>query len=151
LHPQKELILFRIVQELLTNIIRHARARTISVSLNYGSAQLLVTIRDDGTGFDRAALGSHVGNGDGSPGNGNTHPKPESSDNAAAATGGDPLASEPENPGLGIKSMYHRAQLIGADFQLTSTPGAGTTAAIRIPYPQTPENPPQPILKNSTL
>ncbi|HXB06606.1 MAG TPA: 7TM-DISM domain-containing protein [Puia sp.] len=99
--PQKELILFRIVQELLNNILKHARAKTISVELNYNREGLLVMIQDDGQGFDRSTLDS---------------PSPD---------GG---------AGLGIKSMYHRASLIGADFQLTSSVGSGTVAAIHIAH-----------------
>lgn len=53
LDAQKELILFRIVQEALHNIIKHARATVINVTAAYTSHQLLVTIMDDGCGFDK--------------------------------------------------------------------------------------------------
>ena len=49
--PQKQLILFRIVQELLNNIIKHARASTIQIILNYDSAFLNLSVNDNGTGF----------------------------------------------------------------------------------------------------
>ncbi len=35
--------------------------------------------------------------------------------------------------GLGIKNMHNRAKLIGADFQINSTIGKGTTASISLP------------------
>jgi two-component system NarL family sensor kinase len=49
---QKELILFRIVQELLSNIMKHAKARKIEMTIDYQPDHLLLTISDDGEGFD---------------------------------------------------------------------------------------------------
>lgn len=43
---------FRIVQEGVTNIIRHARANRISVRLERTGADLMLVIADDGSGFD---------------------------------------------------------------------------------------------------
>lgn len=54
--PQKQLIIFRIAQEALQNIIKHARARHIAVELRYGPDRLEMSIEDDGTGFDPTAL-----------------------------------------------------------------------------------------------
>lgn len=45
-------ILFRNVRELLTNVIKHARAKSISVSLEETADHLDITIQDDGVGFD---------------------------------------------------------------------------------------------------
>jgi two-component system, NarL family, sensor kinase len=53
---QKELILFRIVQEVLHNIIKHAKASLIEVQLNYEPALFELIISDDGTGFDLTPL-----------------------------------------------------------------------------------------------
>jgi signal transduction histidine kinase len=48
---------FRLVQESLTNIARHAQARRVQVELLIRDRSLLLTVRDDGKGFDaRAAL-----------------------------------------------------------------------------------------------
>ena len=44
--------LFRIVQESLTNVIEHARARSVRVGLVYGSQSVTALIEDDGCGFD---------------------------------------------------------------------------------------------------
>lgn len=52
LDAQKELVLFRIVQEALHNIIKHANAAAITVTAAYIDKQLLLTIADDGCGFD---------------------------------------------------------------------------------------------------
>ncbi|HRE51114.1 MAG TPA: ATP-binding protein [Flavitalea sp.] len=48
---QKELILFRIVQEAFNNIIKHAQAKKISLHLRYGASQLELQVSDDGIGF----------------------------------------------------------------------------------------------------
>jgi signal transduction histidine kinase len=44
--------LFRIAQEALTNVLRHAQANTASVRLRYGEAGLDLLVSDDGRGFD---------------------------------------------------------------------------------------------------
>jgi len=56
LDAQRELILFRIVQEILNNIIKHAKANTIEVRLGYEPQELFIDISDDGTGFDLQLL-----------------------------------------------------------------------------------------------
>jgi PAS domain S-box-containing protein len=43
---------FRIVQEALTNIVRHAGAKNISITLRSCNDQLQLSIKDDGAGFD---------------------------------------------------------------------------------------------------
>lgn len=52
LPPAYETTLFRIAQESLTNIARHARASHGCISLTVKQATLLLTITDDGCGFD---------------------------------------------------------------------------------------------------
>jgi signal transduction histidine kinase len=44
--------LFRVVQEGLSNIIRHAQAKTVKLELSGGEHQCIVTLTDDGHGFD---------------------------------------------------------------------------------------------------
>ena len=56
LTKQKELILFRIVQEVLNNTLKHAGASSIQASIKYGEASLDLSISDDGNGFDAAAI-----------------------------------------------------------------------------------------------
>jgi PAS domain S-box-containing protein len=43
---------FRIAQEALTNVARHAKASSVSVQLDHGREKMLLTIIDDGVGFD---------------------------------------------------------------------------------------------------
>jgi len=52
LDVNKELILFRIVQESLNNVVKHAQAKQILIKLHYTANNLLVGIEDDGIGFD---------------------------------------------------------------------------------------------------
>ena len=46
------LCLYRVAQEALNNVARHARARTASVTLRQVDGGLLLAVRDDGVGFD---------------------------------------------------------------------------------------------------
>ena len=54
-----ELAAFRIVQESLTNIVRHAQATAAAVQITYGSGELIVEIDDNGRGVN--ADGSRAG------------------------------------------------------------------------------------------
>lgn len=54
--PRKKLISFRIVQECLQNVLKHADARKVEVSLEFDEAQMTLTLQDDGRGFNQAAL-----------------------------------------------------------------------------------------------
>ena len=49
--PEVELLLFRMVQEALANVRRHAEALTVEVLLEFAEGKTTVTIRDDGKGF----------------------------------------------------------------------------------------------------
>lgn len=48
----KELVVFRIFQELLNNALKHARASSISVKARYGANTLAVSVSDNGVGFE---------------------------------------------------------------------------------------------------
>ena len=47
--------LFRIVQEALNNVVRHARATAVGVSITMTADTVLVEVHDDGVGFDPSA------------------------------------------------------------------------------------------------
>lgn len=47
-----EMMLFRITQELLNNIIKYAHAQEVAVQLTYGDDWLSLIVEDDGVGFD---------------------------------------------------------------------------------------------------
>ncbi len=56
LPPEYEIVLFRLVQEALTNIAKHAAASQAAVTLHFNSGQIRLTIRDNGRGFDPQAV-----------------------------------------------------------------------------------------------
>jgi signal transduction histidine kinase len=65
--PDIETACFRVAQEALTNVVRHAQAQHVRVELRQRDAELHLLIRDDGKGFDvraaqeRAAQGASTG------------------------------------------------------------------------------------------
>jgi len=54
--PEKDLILFRILQEILNNIIKHAKATQISIALSHSDEQLCLKVADNGIGFNTEDL-----------------------------------------------------------------------------------------------
>lgn len=89
-----EIIIFRILQEFLSNVIKHARAKKLFVHLDYKEKTLEILAKDDGVGFD-------------------SNQKTDSS---------------------GMETMRSRAELVNADFSITSNIGDGTTLVLKYPY-----------------
>lgn len=54
LQPEVELSVYRMVQELLQNVIKHAEASLVIIQLSYADDLLSITIEDNGKGFDRS-------------------------------------------------------------------------------------------------
>ncbi len=54
-------IVFRSVRELLTNVVKHAQAKQVSVHLRRVGGDMRVVVRDDGIGFDPAAVCDMIG------------------------------------------------------------------------------------------
>jgi signal transduction histidine kinase len=61
LDSEQRVALFRIAQESLTNVARHARATAASMSLQRSDAELTLRIHDDGAGFIRDGHSSSLG------------------------------------------------------------------------------------------
>lgn len=55
LDSETELTVFRIGQEALNNVERHAHAKAVTVMLQFGPAEVGLTVADDGAGFDPGA------------------------------------------------------------------------------------------------
>jgi PAS domain S-box-containing protein len=60
LRREAAVALFRIAQEALTNVAKHAHAKRVSVLLEADAEQMVLTIRDDGAGFDPAAAAARA-------------------------------------------------------------------------------------------
>ncbi len=101
-----ETAIYRIVQEALTNVIKHAQASTVSVSVEQRPEEVRVIIEDDGVGFD-----------------GETVPEPHA----------DGMSTKPR---LGLSGIRERLSLLRGGLTLESSPGSGTTLFVRIPFPQ---------------
>ena len=61
LEPELETTVYRLIQEALTNIAKHAGAATVHVALRVDDKQVEVEVRDDGIGFDPDARTSGFG------------------------------------------------------------------------------------------
>jgi len=51
LAPEVELAIYRIAQESLTNVARHAQARRVAIALEPGHSSVVLRVADDGRGF----------------------------------------------------------------------------------------------------
>lgn len=53
--PEVAIVCFRVAQEAMTNVVRHAGARNVWIELDRGEKELHLVVRDDGRGFDVSA------------------------------------------------------------------------------------------------
>jgi signal transduction histidine kinase/ligand-binding sensor domain-containing protein len=102
-----EINVYRIVQEGVTNIVKHSGASEASVTIERGPREVVITLRDNGCGFVR----------DGRRGS----PAPGSIEGHGAAPSG-----------FGLIGMAERARLLGGELVIDSTPGAGSTVRLTI-------------------
>ena len=89
-------VIYRILQEALNNIAKHSRADLVSLSLIEQASRVILSIQDNGVGFDVSKT----------------------------------ISLTPSRRGFGLASMSERAGLSGADFQVTSEAGKGTTIRV---------------------
>ncbi len=59
LRPDVEQSLYRVAEEAITNVVRHANARSLGVTLRCEAGQIVLVVVDDGLGFDPAAQRSN--------------------------------------------------------------------------------------------
>jgi len=95
----EEIALFRIAQEALNNIVKHAQASEAVICLQQSATSVVLSITDNGIGFD---------------------------------TGSRPILS---GHGMGTSTMRERAEAIGAELTLDSTPGEGTHLSVELNWP----------------
>jgi PAS domain S-box-containing protein len=144
-----EITCFRVAQEAITNIVRHARASCVRVALRRSGDEIELVVTDDGVGF--AAQPSteftfergerllplrtpHT------PSITTARISPKSPESAQAEPSGasegrrdarDETASQLSN--LGLVGMYERTRLVGGRLSIESEPGKGTTVRAFFP------------------
>ena len=59
--PEEELVIYRVAQEALTNVARHAEATTVELQLRDTQEGIVLTVRDDGRGMPEGAAASSHG------------------------------------------------------------------------------------------
>ena len=61
LTPELETAIFRIIQESLSNVLRHAKARRAWVTLSANDGKVIATVRDDGRGIEKRVVEQQPG------------------------------------------------------------------------------------------
>ena len=51
LDPEVEAVVFRVAQEAIANVVKHAAAHAVRLGLSYGARGMRLSVRDDGRGF----------------------------------------------------------------------------------------------------
>lgn len=92
---EEEQAIYRITQESLENVLRHANAKNVWLTLENKDGNYIFNIRDDGIGFDFSDPDRYVDR-------------------------------------LGIQGMRERAETIGAQFSIQSSPGQGTNVELKM-------------------
>ncbi|MET9604170.1 sensor histidine kinase [Streptomyces sp. NPDC006512] len=113
LPPGVELCAYRVVQEALTNVIKHARHAAVTVLVSYRPHELLVTVSDDGA--------------EGSPG----------ADTERCGDHPDPANVAP-GPGHGLIGMRERARLYGGTVDAGPRPEGGFRVRLTLPVAAPP-------------
>ena len=117
LPPGIDLAAFRIVQEALTNVVKHADTPSCRVIVSYGTDELSVEITDEGRGSRVPATVTAGRPGPRSPGPG-----------GPGGAGGEELTG-----GHGLIGMRERVSLYGGELSAAPLPGRGFRVAARLP------------------
>lgn len=111
-------VIYRILQESLSNIARHAQASQVSVGISRGEDRLSLTVRDNGIGI-----------GHGGAIHAQTHNAAQN--NAQQAAHGAP--NTPARRGNGLRGMAERVAEAGGQFDVATAPGMGTALTMSFP------------------
>jgi signal transduction histidine kinase len=129
-----DLSAFRIVQEALTNVVKHSGADRCQVRLDYGPADLLIEVTDHGAATP-ATVGAAAGTGlNGRPiGTGLAGTGFVSTGSVGPGFAGTGLVSTAQRAGHGIVGMRERVSLCGGEFSAAPRPGGGFVIRARLP------------------
>jgi PAS domain S-box-containing protein len=105
--------LFRIAQEALTNVAKHAQATHVTVTVEVDSGTLRLVVADDGIGFDPSAL-------------------PFDSAQDKLRAGPAHLAEPDGGRGWGLLTMTERAEAVGGRCRIESYPGQGAQVIVEV-------------------
>lgn len=97
LPPEQETHIFRMIQEIVQNTIKHSGAKNLELAIKKEKKEILILAKDDGKGFDAENL-------------------------------------KKNSPGLGLKSIESRIEILKGTYILQSAPDKGTTYFIRVPF-----------------
>jgi len=61
LNKTEQLLLFRLTQEALNNVVKHSQAKTIKITLEESDSDIILSIVDDGIGFQEKERGDSRG------------------------------------------------------------------------------------------
>ncbi|KUM84541.1 MULTISPECIES: sensor histidine kinase [Streptomyces] len=114
LPPGVDLTAYRIVQEALTNVTKHAGTRSARVGLTWNRDRVTITVADDGESARTA---------------------PTSSTAATAVTGASASAVGDRPPGYGLIGMRERASAVGGRLSAGRRPEGGFLVRVQLPLP----------------
>jgi signal transduction histidine kinase len=103
LSSEHNLVIYRIIQEALTNIAKHANARNVEVALERRDAYVYLDIADDGIGFDYAQYAST------------------------------PQRRKEDRIKLGLQGLKERVELLGGRLTIDSRSDRGTKIEVVLP------------------
>ncbi len=101
--PEHSLLIYRIVQELLTNMIKHAYAKNVKVSISKNINSLELLYSDDGQGFDYNQDAKKF------------------------------LRRKEDKFGLGLIGLKERVEVFDGQMRIISSVGKGTTVMVTLP------------------
>ncbi|MEM6720842.1 MAG: sensor histidine kinase [Bacteroidota bacterium] len=94
LSKEEELHVYRIIQEVLSNVVKHSEAKAVKIEIRKKDHMISFLVSDNGKGFD--------------------------------------IESKYKNISLGLKTLYERAKILGAQLQLDSKINDGTEMRLNI-------------------
>jgi signal transduction histidine kinase len=103
LDPELESTIYRVVQEALTNVSRHAKATQATISIVEENDSVTAAVTDNGEGLPK--------------GGASRQRTPE----------------QELKGGFGVSGMRERAELVGGEIELVSAPGGGATMRLTVP------------------